>query len=224
MKSLFAKDPNNPFARQLMKTLFDRLQRRDFPVILLKTQYRMHCGLSKLSSALFYDVVLANKREKIQIGFVKDPKRTTVAVTRCLYMRIIVCDVTALDISEKRQETIDDMEYEQRARLEERTEFEQRYIKKMINTYKSEGMVHIIADPRKLDDAKLIDWKPLDDYLAQKNSKPTCRNCLKAGHVERDCTACKDCGQDDHQQEECTAPENLLVVGGENVQAVSDTP
>ena len=51
---------------------------------------------------------MINKRERVSVGFIKDVKRFNVAVTRCKYMHFIVCDATALYISERRQNTIDD--------------------------------------------------------------------------------------------------------------------
>ena len=151
-----------------------------------------------------FDIVLAFARVG-GWGFVKEGLRLNVAISRSQDHFVLVCDLAALDPSERHRVQLDQLDPEER---EDRKRAERemgKYIQGLFQYFNEKGMVYQ-QYAETLPEISLVDMTAVKEFR-QKNAR---RNCQQIGHRSDKCPnphvesiICHNCGQSGHRQSQC---------------------
>ena len=138
-------------------------------------------------------------------GFVTEGLRLNVAISRSCDHFVLVCDLAALNPSDRHREQLDQLDSEER---EERDRIERelgRNIRNLFSYFEKKGMVSLVK-AEALDEISLVDMTPVTEF----RRRNACQNCQQMGHRAGQCPnptveniTCHTCGEVGHQCSEC---------------------
>ena len=158
---------------------------------------------------VIYDLVVPKERDTEGIGFIKNQERLNVGLSRGQDCFILICDLSALEDTEKRGRYLEKLPKDKaRDEDERRHKDEHKYLKKVFDYFEKKNVVYTIRDVKANADPTdpPLDWKDVEAHLAKKErlaKGKICSKCDEEGHRASECEACDNCRKPGHDVSKC---------------------
>ena len=151
-----------------------------------------------------FDMVLAYARIG-GWGFIREGLRLNVAISRSCDHFVLVCDLAALDPSERHLQQLEELEPKERQERERNERELGKHIRGLFNYFERKQMIKTVK-AEILAEIKYVDMTAVTDF----RRRHACRNCQQLGHRAEQCTnpkvenvKCHGCGEMGHRKSDC---------------------